>query len=173
MVLGDNDGDEGGLDSLMPIAAFEFEQPSLAELPTKALCAVPGVSALVEEEFNFSDMGLGGEDSSPIPLLSITPFGLPLTAELNCGNEAVGYESILDTSRWVKNRLPSFCKLVGLPLNCHEKLCIALLQRIEKETEAAKVMNKKVTPSRKVVIFKNKGKRELRNLQSSVNYDGR
>ena len=173
VVLGDNEGDEGGLDSLMPTDALEFEQPSLAELPTKALCAVPGVSALVEEEFNFSNTGLGGEDSSPIPLLSITPFGLPLTAELNCGIEAVGCESILDTSRWVKNRLPGFSKLVGLPLNHHEKLCIALLQRIEKETEDAKAMNKKATPTRKVVIFKDKGKRELRNLLSSVNYDGR
>ena len=173
VVLGDNEGDEGGLDSFMPTDAIKFEQPSLAELPTKALCAVPGVSTFVEEEFNFSNSGLGGEDSSPIPLLSITPFGLPLTAELNCGIEAVECESILDTSRWVKNKLPGFSKLVGLPLNRHEKLCIALLQRIEKETEAAKVMNKKVTPSRKVVIFKNKGKRELRNLQSSVNYDGR
>ena len=122
---------------------------------------------------NFLDKGLGGEDSSPIPLLSITPFGLPLTAELNCGNEAVGCENLLDTSRWVKNRLPGFSKLVGLPLNRHEKLCIALLQKIEKETEAAKAMNRKVTLSRKVVIYKDKGKRELRNLQSSVNYDGR
>ena len=74
------------------------------------MCAVPGASALVEEEFNFSDTGLGGEDSSPIPLLSISPFGLPLTAELNCGNEVVGCESILDTSRWVKNRLPGFMR---------------------------------------------------------------
>ena len=88
MVLGGNKGDEGGLDSCanyMPTAALEIEQPSLAELPTKAMCVVPGASALVEEELNFSDIGLGGEDSSPIPLLSITPFGLPLLAELNCG----------------------------------------------------------------------------------------
>ena len=34
-------GDEGGLDSFMPTAALEFEQPSLVELPTKALCVVP------------------------------------------------------------------------------------------------------------------------------------
>ena len=122
---------------------------------------------------NFLDKGLGGEDSSPIPLLSITPFRLPLTAELNCGNKAVGCENILDTSRWVKNRLPGFSKLVGLPLNRHEKLCIALLQKIEKETESAKVMNRIVTLSRKVVIYKDKGKRELRNLQSLVNYDSR
>ena len=134
VVLGDNEGDEGGLDSFMLTDALEFEQPNLAELPRKALCAVPKVSTFVEEEFNFSNSGLGGEDSSPIPLLSITPFGLPLTAKLNCGIEAVGCESILDISRWVKNKLPGFSKLVGLPLNCHEKLCIALLQRIEKET---------------------------------------
>ena len=173
VVLGDQEGDEGGLVSLMPIAALESEQPRLAELPTKALCAVPGASVLVEEEWNVSNKGLGGEDSSPVPLLSITPSGLHLTAKLNCGNEAVGCENILDTSRWVKNRLLGFSKLVGLPLNCHEKLCIALLQKIEKETEAAKAMNRKVTLSRKVVIYKDKGKRELRNLQSSVNYNGR
>ena len=75
---------------------------------------------------------------------------------------------------WIlQDRLPGFSKLVGLPLNCHEKLCIALLQKIEKETEVAKAMNKKVTLSRKVVIYKDKGKRELRNLQSLVNYKGR
>ena len=48
-----------------------------------------------------------------------------------------------------------------------------LLQKIEKETEAAKAMNMKVTLSRKGVIYKDKRKRELRNLQSSVNYDSR
>ena len=31
----------------MPTAALEFEQPSLAELPTKALCAILGASALM------------------------------------------------------------------------------------------------------------------------------
>ena len=70
-------------------------------------------------------------------------------------------------------RINSFSKLVGLPLNSHEKLCIALLQKIEKETEATKAMNRKVTLSRKAVIYKDKGKRKLRNLQSSVNYDSR
>ena len=167
VVLGDNEGDGGGLDScanFMLNAALEIKQPSSTELPTKAMCVVPGASALAEEELNFSDMGLGGEDSSPRPLLSITPFGLPLLAELNCGNEAVECVNTLDTSRWVKNRLPGFSKLLGLPLSHHEKLCIALLQKIERETEAAKVMNRKVTVARKVVIYKDKGKRELRNL---------
>ena len=162
-----------GIKKGTPIAALEPEQPRLVELPTKTLCAVPGASVLVEEEWNLSDKGLGGEDSSPVPLMSITPSGIHLSAELNCGNEAVGCENILDTSRWVKNRLPGFSKLVGLPLNRHEKLCIALLQKIEKETETAKAVNRNVTLSRKVVIYKDKGKRELRNLQSSVNYDSR
>ena len=89
------------------------------------------------------------------------PLWLPLTVE-NCDTEAVGSESTLDTSRWVKNRLPGFSKLVGLPMNRHEK-----------ETMDAKAMHKKDTPTRKMVIFKDKGKRELRNLLSSVNYDGR
>ena len=172
VALGDKEGNEGGLDSCLPTDAFVFEQPRLAELPMKALCAVPGVSNYMEEDFNLSNSGLGEEESSPIPLMSITPFGLSLSAE-NCGTEAVGCESILDTSKWVKNRLPSFSKLVGLSLNRHEKLCIDLLQRIEKEMMDAKAMNKKDTPTRKVVIFKDKGKRELRNLLSSVNYDGR
>ena len=73
----------------------------------------------------------------------------------------------------MQNKLPGFSKLVGLPLNHHERLCIDLLQKIEKETEAAKAMNRKVTLSRKAPSYKDKGKRELRNLQSSVNYDSR
>ena len=139
----------------------------------KAVCVVPGASVLVEEELDILDMGLGGEDSLSIPLMSITPFGLPLSAELNCGNEAMECVNTLDISSWVKNRLPGFSKLVGLPLSRHEKLCIALLRKIERETEAAKVLNKKVIATRKAVIYKDKGKRKLRNLQSLVNYDGR
>ena len=148
-------------------------QPSSAESPTKALCVVSEVGDLVEDELNNSDVGLGGEDSLSTPLLSITPVGFPLTAELNWSNEAVESVDTLDISRWVKNRLPRFSKLVGLPLCRHENLCIALLQKIERETEAAKELNRKATATRKVVIFKEKGKRELRNLQSSVNYDDR
>ena len=170
MPLGAKERNEGGL--CLPTVDFVPEQPRLVESPLMALCAAPGVSNFLEEDFNLSNPGLGEEESSPIPLMSIIPFGLSLSAE-NCGNEAVGCESVLDTSKWVKNRLPSFSKLVGLSLNHHEKLCIDLLQRIEKEMMDAKAMNKKDNPTRKVVIFKDKGKRELRNLLSSVNYDGR
>ena len=45
------------------------------------------------------------------------------------------------------------------------------ITKIERETEAAKVLNRKVTVPRKAIIYEDKGKREMRNLQSSVNYD--
>ena len=176
VILGNNVGDRGGWESYAIVrteAVLDIEKPNLAVTPSKTVCVVPGVSALAVEGLISPDMGLGGEESLSIPLLSNTPFGLPISAELNCCNENVECENMLDISRWVKNRLPSFSKLVGLPLSRHEDLCIALLQKIERETEAAKVSTRKVTASRKVVFYKDKGKRELRNLQSSVNYDGR
>ena len=72
----------------------------------------------------------------------------------------------------MKHRIPGFSKLVRLSMSRHEKLCIALLQRLESEMEAANVLHKEVSGNRKVVKFKNKGRRELRNLVSSMNYDG-
>ena len=47
-----------------------------------------------------------------------------------------------------------------------------LLQRLETEIEAANLMHRKDAAHQKA-ISKDKGKRELRNLISSVNYDGR
>ena len=47
-----------------------------------------------------------------------------------------------------------------------------LLQRLETEIEASKLVHRKDAAHRKAVS-KAKGKRELRNLISSVNYDGR
>ena len=82
-------------------------------------------------------------------------------------------EGKLNISGWVKHRILGFSKLVGLFMSRLEKLCIALLQRLESEMEAADVLHREVSGNRKVVKFKNKGRRELRNLVSSVNYDGR
>ena len=47
----------------------------------------------------------------------------------------------LDIYGWVKHRLPGFSKLVGLSMTRHEKLCIALLQRLETEMEVANVLH--------------------------------
>ena len=65
----------------------------------KVVCAVSGASVLGEEEWSVSDKGLGGEDSSPVPLMAITPSGLQLSTELNGRNEAIGCENTLDTLR--------------------------------------------------------------------------
>ena len=74
---------------------------------------------------------------------------------------------------WVKRRILGFSKSVGRSMSRHEKLCIALLQRLESAMEAANVLHREISSNRKVVKSKNKGRRELRNLVSSVNYDGR
>ena len=89
------------------------------------------------------------------------------------GGGHLGIENKLDISGSVKHRIPGFSKLVGLSTTRHEKLCIALLQRLEAEMEATNVLHRKVMGSQKVAKSKNKGRRELRNLISSVNYDGR
>ena len=73
----------------------------------------------------------------------------------------------------MKHRIPGFSKLVGLSMTRHEKLCIALLQRLELVMEAANVLHRKATGSKKVAKSKNKGSRGLQNLISSVNYDRR
>ncbi|KAK9981948.1 hypothetical protein SO802_035181, partial [Lithocarpus litseifolius] len=112
---------------LRPTAVLEHDQSKLVVLSTKAVGDVPRASVLVEEDLGISDMGLGGKDILSVPLMTITPTGMALSAELNYGTEAVGCGNTLDVSSWVKYRLPGFSKLVGLSLSRHEKLCIALL----------------------------------------------
>ena len=80
-------------------------------------------------------------------------------------------ENTLNVSNWVKRRLPGFSKMMGLSLGRHEKRCIMLLQRLEKETEAANLVHRNA--AHRKAVSKVKGKRELRNLFSSVNYEGR
>ena len=53
---------------------------------------------------------------------------LALSAEVHNDTEVVGLGSTLDISKWLKHRIPGFSKLVGLPVSCHERLCIAYLQ---------------------------------------------
>ena len=118
-----------------------------------------------------ADMGLGDVDS-PSPLMTITPMGLAVSAELNSGNEVLGLENTLDISNWVKHRIPGFSKMMGLSLGRHEEKCIKLLQGLEREIEATNLLKKKAAAHRKATS-KDKGKRELRNLISSVNYDCR
>ena len=121
--------------------------------------------ALTEVEKAYVVEVLGDVDSSS-PLMSINPL------EVNGIAEVRRFDNSLNVSNWVKHRLPGFSKMMGLSLGRHEKRCIMLLQRLETEIEAVKLVHRKDVAHQKA-ISKAKGKRELRNLISSVNYDGR
>ena len=97
---------------------------------------------------------------------------LALLEEVHDGTKVMGLGSKLDVSNWVKHRIPGFGKLVGLPVSPHEWLCIAHLQRLEREMEENNLLQRKATVNRKVVTPTGRGKRDLRNLISFVNYDG-
>ena len=144
------------------IVVFETNQPNL------------GVS--MEEGGAISEVACMGEEESLTncePLSSIAPLGLELSMEMYKDNEVLGLGSKLDVSSWVKHRIPGFSKVVGLSVNRHERLCIDYLQRLEREMEVVIERRKKATANQKATSSTGKGKRELRNLISSINYDGR
>uniref|UniRef100_A0A7N2KUK5 Reverse transcriptase zinc-binding domain-containing protein n=1 Tax=Quercus lobata TaxID=97700 RepID=A0A7N2KUK5_QUELO len=109
--------------------------------------------------------GLGDVVSSS-PLMTINPLELVVTAELNSNSEVMRFDNTSNVSNWVKQRLPGFGKMMGLPLCQHKKRCTMLLQRLETEFKAANLVHRKDAAHRKAVS-KDKGKRELRNLISS------
>ena len=129
------------------------------------------VLALTEVETAYVVEVLGDVDNSS-PLMSINPLELNSIAEVNSIVEVRRFDNSLNVSNWVKHRLLGFSKMMGLSLGRHEKRCIMLLQRLETEIEAAKLVHKKDVAHQKAV-YRAKGKRDLRNLISSVNYDGR
>ena len=153
---------------VMPNAIIVSNQPNLAVVPSKADCGLPKLFVSLVEEEVLSDMGLGAKEriSNCSPLITIVPPGLALSGEVHNGTEVMGLDSPLDISNWVKHRIPSFGKLVGLPVSRHEKLCIAYLQRLEKEMEDANPLRRKATVNQIVATSTCKGKRELRNLIS-------
>ena len=129
------------------------------------------VLALTEVKTAYAVEALGDVESSS-PLMSINPLGAVVMTKLNYNNEVKRLDNTSKVSNWVKYKLPSFSKMMGLSLGRHEKRCIMLLQRLETEIEAAKLVYREDATFQKAVS-KDKGKRELRNLISSINYDGR
>jgi hypothetical protein len=69
-------------------------------------------------------------------------------------------------SVWVEQKYKGFSKLVGMALLGFESECISLLRRIDAERKRLRL----TTGPRFLNGLVNKGKRELRNLISSVNY---
>ena len=141
----------------------------------KSGCDLPGLGVLLVEEMALSEAVLGEEENLADcnPLFTIIPPRLALTMKMHNDSEVLNIGNTLDVYSWVKNRIPGFSKVIGLSMNCHEKLCIAYLQRLEREMAVINQQRKKVAPNQKLASSTGKGKRELRNLFSTVNYDGR
>ena len=70
-------------------------------------------------------------------------------------------------TKWSDNKMSGFSKYVGFPIDEFEEKCLALFQRIE---ESEKLQRKTAT-IRKITKSSTKGTRELRNLDSSMNYE--
>ena len=129
----------------------------------------------MEEGRAFSEVAFLGEEESLADcnlLSTIAPPGLKLSMEMHKDTEVLGLGSRLDVSSWVKHRIPGFSKVVGLSMNRHERLCIDYLQMLEREMEVVNERRKHAAVNQKAASSTSKGKRELRNLISSVNYDG-
>ena len=97
--------------------------------------------ALTEVEITYAIEVMGDVESSS-PLMSINPLGVVVTVKLNSNTEVRSFGNTLKVSNWVKHRLLGFSKMMGLSLGQHEKRCIMLLQRLETEIEAAKLVHK-------------------------------
>ena len=98
---------------------------------------------------------------------------MALSMDVNNDSEVLNIGGTLDVSKWVKNRIPCFSGVIRLSVKRHEKLCIAYLQRLEREMVVINQQRKKAAANQKVASSTGKGIRELRNLISTVNYDGR
>ena len=141
----------------------------------KSGCDLPGLGVSLVEEMALSEAVLGEEENLADcnPLFTIIPPRLALTMKMHNDFEVLNIGNTLDVYSWVKNRIPGFSKVIGLSMNRHEKLCIAYLQRLEREMAVINQQRKKVAPNQKLASSTGKGKKELRNLISTVNYDGR
>ena len=104
--------------------------------------------------------------SSPLrysPLAMMDPADCQVSIEVGAGM----YSEV--PSQWVKKHYRGFCRLVEFPMEEHEQQCLAILQCIEADRFKNISSKKKKQYGGSVP----KGARELRNLVSSINYDGR
>lgn len=103
------------------------------------------------------------ELSSPLVCTPIAILGPMVTPHplLNYEDEAV-----INPSKWVSQQMNYFRKHVGVSISGHEPECLALLTKIDKERQLLK-------PPHIARKSASKGLRELRNLSSSVNYEGK
>ncbi len=72
-------------------------------------------------------------------------------------------------SKWVNHKYRENCKVMGFPIDSHEQQCFDLLRKIE----ATRNSKRGEMSLRKATASKSKSMRELKNLASSVNYEGK
>jgi hypothetical protein len=112
---------------------------------------------------------MSGEYQSPlscVPLDRLDPIDFYVFTQ-NYTGDAFSLEEVM--SVWVEQKYKGFSKLVGMAMKGFENECISLLRRIDTERKRMRQM----TCPRGPTEMAKKGKRELRNLISSVNYEGR
>ena len=107
----------------------EIGQPNLVLMEPKSNCGLSVLDASTVEEVALLVVVSGEEESSEVctPLLTVIPPGMDLSMEVHNDSEVLDIGGTLDVSKWVKNRIPSFSRVIGLSVNRHEKLCIAYL----------------------------------------------
>ena len=116
-------------------------------------------------------LGKGEEAVNPaviIPLALWDPNGSLDLVSVENGSDGVSVEEVLEPSEWVSRMIRDFSTYAGFPIDCCERQCIEFFQKVER------VWKQQATAitTRRVSISNQKGMRELRNLISSINYDG-
>ena len=108
----------------------EIGQPNLVLMEPKSNCGLSVLDASTVEEVALLVVVSGEEESSEVcnPLLTVIPPGMALSMKVHNDSKVLDIGGMLDVSKWVKNRIPSFSRVIELSVNRHEKLCIAYLQ---------------------------------------------
>ena len=141
----------------------EVGQPDLVLMEPKSYCGLSVLDASTVEEVALPVVVSGEEESSEVctPLLTVISPGMDLSMEVHNDSEVLDIGGMLDVSKWVKNRIPSFSQVIGLSVNRHEKLCIAYLQRLEREMMVINQQRKKAAANQKVAFSLGKGKKRV------------
>lgn len=100
------------------------------------------------------------------PLCTLDPSNVAALGKAFSGY-CLGFDD--NSSQWVEKKYKDFSKLVGFSLVGLEGPCKDMLRRIEN----ARLKNKRVAGPNHTGTSSKKGARELRNLVSLVNYEGR
>jgi hypothetical protein len=116
-----------------------------------------------ELQLSFLETSTSKEFASPLSCIPLNMLAPAVTPPILQSCEA---EALVNPSKWVSQQMNYFRKQVGVSISGHEPECMALLTRIDKDRQ----LLKRTTTSRKST---QKGLRELRNLSSSVNYEGK